>query len=1162
MSWNVNGWTQNNQDLRVRVINHLNPDIVCLSETHLDGKNTIELEGYKFFDHNRQAKHRDAPYTHGGVGILVKNQMCQDYVISVVDQSFDGILAIKFSHRISTYSFVVFSCYLPPENSLWCDATNFYGHLISLIYSYEDSDALYVCGDFNGRIGNEKDYVEDMDELPPRQVVDDVKNKLGDVLLEFLTDLKFCVLNGRVGQEGNSNKFTCIRGRGKSVVDYVLVPQSGIDKCNDFAVHTPSELIDMLDLQSSISTHCKPSDHSVLVLKFSTTIFIPDRDTENVSDVSSAHSNAKRVNWSRVPSDFQNNSIWQAAVNEIIDNIRTMENNQSSIDKVYGELCTMIYEETNRVGVQCETRLKKKFKYHKPYWDDDLTKAWKFMHSCEKDYLRCHRRQNDYLSIQDKFRHAQRCFDKLLCRKERLYNKEKVETIEQMHFSNPREFWRQMKQLGPRPKQGIPMQVYDGDVLTDNTDKVLHTWCHDFSELYNESSTDNGNDSDIVHDINRLENEMMSEYFENNEYLNRDISYDEVERVVNRLKANKAPGVDKLPNEVLKNNDMILVLWNLINKCFIYCKVPTVWLKAVICPIPKGGSRDRHVPLNYRGISLLPTIAKVFSGVLNNRLDSYNEQMNMYAEEQNGFRRKRSCLDHAFTLTTVLRNRIKNRESTFVAFVDMEKAFDWVNRDMLMYKLLSYNVDGRFYLAVKALYTGTLSCVKLNELYSPWFETYSGVRQGDCLSPTMFNLFINDLVQNVNALSCGVQLGANMISLLLYADDIALIAPDEEKLQCMINCLLEYCTKWKLKVSHSKTNVVHFRPKRKRVSNYEFKYGDRNIDIVSSYRYLGMCLDEHLDFKKGVTMLSQSAGRALGGIVSKFKTLRNVGYETFTKLYETGVVPIADYFSELWYMNDVSNINKIQQRAYRYYLGLHPKTPIAAMQGDMGWMLPRYRMYLKACRLWNRLCDMDNSRLTKRVLIWDKENGGYGWIDSFVKMMKDIDIDVDVDNFTPVNTDAVKANCVSHQSSKWKKEIVSKPKLRTYITFKEDFIPEWYVKAPMSKKNRSLIAQIRMGILPLRIETGRWEKGGIPVTDRICLLCKNGVEDEYHFICLCPMYVNQRNTLFKKVCERTQGFCELQLRDQFIHLLKYHQSLLSAYVRESFEARKAFMLSN
>ena len=115
--------------------------------------------------------------------------------------------------------------------------------------------------------------------------------------------------------------------------------------------------------------------------------------------------------------------------------------------------------------------------------------------------------------------------------------------------------------------------------------------------------------------------------------------------------------------------------------------------------------------------------------------------------------------------------------STYVSFVDMEKAFDWVDHDLLLYKLLSYNADGNFYFAIKAMYECTISSVRINSKQTPWFETRSGVRQGDTLWPSLFNVFLNDFIQDVNLLNCRIEIDDIMLSTLLYADDVILIAP-------------------------------------------------------------------------------------------------------------------------------------------------------------------------------------------------------------------------------------------------------------------------------------------------------------------------------------------------------------------------------------------------
>ena len=223
--------------------------------------------------------------------------------------------------------------------------------------------------------------------------------------------------------------------------------------------------------------------------------------------------------------------------------------------------------------------------------------------------------------------------------------------------------------------------------------------------------------------------------------------------------------------------------------------------------------------------------------MLNVRLCNYVETLNLLSEAQKAFRKGRSCLDHAYALTSVIRKRLEKGENTFVAFVDMEKAFDWVDRDLLYYKLLSYNVDGKFYNVVKSLYRKPVAALRLNQnVLSDWFCTSSGVKQGDNLSPTLFNILLNDLPQEINSLNKGIDLDGYLLSILLYADDIALIAGTEDDLQCMLDKLYSYCQRWRLKINTTKTNVVHFRNARKKRTLFNFTLGDSDLCIVDKYK--------------------------------------------------------------------------------------------------------------------------------------------------------------------------------------------------------------------------------------------------------------------------------------------------------------------------------------
>ena len=159
-----------------------------------------------------------------------------------------------------------------------------------------------------------------------------------------------------------------------------------------------------------------------------------------------------------------------------------------------------------------------------------------------------------------------------------------------------------------------------------------------------------------------------------------------------------------------KNKNLHVLLLNLFQICFDSGNIPEVWTRAIIHPIPKSKENDPRIPLNYRGISLLSCMSKMFTTLLNRQLHSFIDTRNTIADEQNGFRKDRSCVDYIFSLCTIVKNRQAKGKSTFVTYIDFSKAFDCVNRDMLLYKLQANGIDGKMYFIIKAMYSKTLSC--------------------------------------------------------------------------------------------------------------------------------------------------------------------------------------------------------------------------------------------------------------------------------------------------------------------------------------------------------------------------------------------------------------------------------------------------------------------
>ena len=471
--------------------------------------------------------------------------------------------------------------------------------------------------------------------------------------------------------------------------------------------------------------------------------------------------------------------------------------------------------------------------------------------------------------------------------------------------------------------------------------------------------------------------------------------------------------------------------------------------------------------------------------------------------------------DHAFVLSSVISSRMDQNKPTFVAFIDFAKAFDWVDRELLLYKLLRSSVDGPFYFAIKSMYTKTRSSVKVNDDLSNWFETECGVRQGDVLSPTLFNIFINDLSTELYSLRIGITLGDDRISHLLYADDLTLMAENENDLQTLINCVENWCNKWRMSVNHLKSKIVHFRKVRVSITDFSFTFQNKTVDIVQKYKYLGLILEEHLDFKASINELCSKGGRALGACISKFKTLKDVGYITYKKLFDCTVVPIIDYFAGVWGHTKHDDCSKLQNRALRYFLGVGPKTPIPALHGEVNWVSPFSRHVACITKLWNRTIMMNEQRLPLKVLKYTRNNN-LGWVKRVKSIFLELDLDITSNDISHIPLQTVKEHLVIKDTHQWKLSVASKPKLRTYALFKKNLKTELYVSLSIPKCKRSIFCQFRSGILPLAIETGRYRN--VPADERLCEICNlNQVEDEIHFLCFCPRYQESRTELYQNV---------------------------------------------
>ncbi len=146
-------------------------------------------------------------------------------------------------------------------------------------------------------------------------------------------------------------------------------------------------------------------------------------------------------------------------------------------------------------------------------------------------------------------------------------------------------------------------------------------------------------------------------------------------------------------------------------------------------------------------------------------------------------------------------------------------------------------------------------------------------------------------------------------------------------------------------VNTKKSLIVHFRPVSMARSIFIFHIGDNPIHNVNKYKYLGLVIDEHLDYQYTATMVVKAAGRALGLLIVKVKSYGGVPYDCYTKLYNALVQPIIDYGASIWGTKEYTCVAAVQHRAFHFFMGVGKYTPNCAVQRDMVWPLPGKRQW-------------------------------------------------------------------------------------------------------------------------------------------------------------------------------------------------------------------------
>ena len=424
--------------------------------------------------------------------------------------------------------------------------------------------------------------------------------------------------------------------------------------------------------------------------------------------------------------------------------------------------------------------------------------------------------------------------------------------------------------------------------------------------------------------------------------LNSEITIEEVKKAAQLLKNGKSPGVDNILNEYIKYSlgvagDLYVSLFNMVFKSGI---IRTCWSAGTICPIYKQKGKTTE-PENYRGITLLSCLGKLFTSVLNNRLNDFTSANNIINVNQAGFRKGFATTDHIFTIKCLIDLYLSKGMKLYCAFIDYKQAFDTVWRAGLWRKIIQYGINGPFLRTVQSLYNAAKSCVTVNGQFSDYFSCSIGVRQGENLSPMLFSLYLNDLedfllgegfegLKHLHTYSnCSyLKQTGHLLKLLvlLYADDTALVSDSAEGLQKGLDALASYCTTWKLQVNVSKTKVMIFERGKSKTNKPSFRYANKEVEIVNSYKYLGVTFSWNGHFNTAIRCIKDQGSRAMYSLLRRGRKLglpKDIMFDLFDKM----ITPILLYGCEVWGCYSMKGIEIVHKKFCKLVMGMPKRTP-------------------------------------------------------------------------------------------------------------------------------------------------------------------------------------------------------------------------------------------
>lgn len=951
-TWNVRTLLDSSEEnprlhRRTAIVAHelkrYNIDIAALSETRLSGEDNLieEGEGYTFFWRGYPENVR----RNHGVGFAVRNRLLKKIETTPVGIS-ERLMSWRIPLAKGRYATLI-SAYAPTLDSEDDVKDAFYRSLDTTIRSAPRNDKLILLGDFNARVGKQNLLWPGV--LGSHGIGN--MNNNGERLLSLCSEHSLVITN-TIFQLKNKHKTTWMHPRSKNwhLLDYVITRQK--------------DRGEVLVTRAMRGAECS-TDHNLVRSKMQISIR-PQRRRQPPS---------KKLNCSKLK-DAATGGMFRRTLEDKLSQHPPIEpdNNATNLDAEWLTFKTLL-QSTAEETLGFTTRR------HQDWFDENNETIHDLLAMKNKVHnnLLAH---PDSTILKHEFKRLKREIQQLLREMENKWYNDVAKEMQRMADSNDQHgFYKLASTIyGPTKRNIAPVRSGEGELLKDN-DAIAERWRQYFNTLLNQRNPVEPNILDNIPNAPQAVD------------LDEPPRFDETVQAIKSLKNNKCPGPDGIPSELLKEGGQPLYqhFHNLIKSIWNQEQIPAEWRTSDIVTIYKKKG-DRSDCSNSRGISLLPTASKVLAKILLTRLTQHLTETTL-PETQCGFRKERSTCDMIFAVRQIQEKCHEQNRDLYIAFIDLAKAFDTVNRELLWNVLSKIGVPNKFLNIVKSLHDNMTACVSIGGSKSKPFNVEVGVKQGCVLAPVIFNIYLTAVTlliqQQMNpdeGVKIQFRLDGNLFNLrrlqaqrkteianfleLQYADDCAILAHSPEALQRSLTKISNIYQAMGLRINVNKTEIICQR--NNPAGPLAFRINDEDVKQVEKFKYLGSVLTHKHNIDEEVLARINQAASSFGRLRSKVFENSGLKIKVKVSVYTAVCLSTLLYGAEAWttYQRHIKQLESFHIRCLQRILGLkwQDKVPHSEILLRAGTTSIETMLARKQLRWVGHVFRMPEHRLPRQIL--------------------------------------------------------------------------------------------------------------------------------------------------------------------------------------------------